>query len=71
VAVNLSEALSIMTKAGPNGIRAIPMAGQNVHTGLYKVEVRRGLKWECVIESVPKSTAENLISQATSRVLLG
>lgn len=72
MAINLSEALVVMRKAGPNNIRAIPMSGQNVHTGLYKVEVKHGLGWECVLEGIPKSTAENLISQAvTSRVILG
>jgi len=71
MAINLSEALAVMRKAGPNSIRAVPMVGQNVNTGLYKVEIRQGLSWQCILEGIPKSTAENLINQATSRVILG
>lgn len=71
MAVNISEALVVMRKAGPNGIRTMPMPGQNIHTGLYKIEVKQGSGWASILEGIPKATADSLINQSTSRVLLG
>ncbi|MCK9557561.1 MAG: hypothetical protein M0R50_05920 [Candidatus Cloacimonetes bacterium] len=70
MAINISEALTEMRKAGPRGIRTMPMPGQDINSGMYKIEIFRGVgQWECLLEGLPKSTAESLISQATSRVI--
>ena len=71
MAVNISEALTMMRKAGPTKVRAVPMPGQNVNTGNYKIEIDQGFgTWVCVIEGLPKVTAEGLIGQATNRVIM-
>ena len=71
MAINISEALVEMRKAGPRGIRTMPMTGQDINSGMYKIEVSHGGMWDCVLEGLPRSTAESLISQATSRVIFG
>lgn len=71
MAINISEALVQMRKAGPRGIRTIPMPGQDVNSGMYRIEISCGGTWECILEGLPRSTAESLISQATSRVICG
>ena len=71
MSVNISEALTMMRKAGPKKLRAVPMPGQNVNSGTYKIEIDQGFgTWTCVIEGLPKVTAESLISQATTRVIM-
>jgi hypothetical protein len=71
MAINISEAMVQMRKAGPRGIRAIPMAGQDVNSGTYKIEIFRGVgQWDSILEGLPKATADSLISQATSRVIM-
>ena len=71
MAINISEALVEMRKAGPRGIRTMPMPGQDINSGMYKIEVFRSVgQWDCILEGLPKSTAESLINQATSRVIM-
>lgn len=69
--INISEALVAMRKAGPRAVRAIPMPGQDVYNGSYMIEISQDNAWVCILEGLPRSTAESLITQATSRVLLG
>lgn len=70
MAINLSEALTTMRIAGQRNIRAVPMPGQNFNTGIYQIEIMRGGGWQCLLEGLPKATAEGLIDQATSRVIM-
>ena len=69
--MNLQEAIQQVKKAGPTRVRCTPMPGQNVNTGNYCVAINEGGTWRTVIDGLPKSTAEDIIRQATSRVLLG
>ena len=68
--MNLNEAVQQIKKAGPTNVRCTPDRGQNIHTGTYCIAIREGNTWQNVVEGLPKSTAEDLIRQATNRVLL-
>jgi hypothetical protein len=68
--VNISEAIRAVKKAGASKVRAIPMEGQNVHTGNYRIEIVESGTWMIVAEGMPKAVAEGIIAQATSNVLL-
>jgi hypothetical protein len=70
-AISLNEAVIKMRKAGATNVRAVPMAGQNVHTGNYQIEIMEGAGWTSIVSGIPKTTADSLIAQATNRVLLG
>jgi hypothetical protein len=70
MAINISEALVQMRKAGPRGIRTMPMPGQDINSGMYKIEISQGGMWSCILEGLPRATAESLISQATNRVIM-
>ena len=69
-AVNINEAIQAVKSAGPSRVRAVPMEGQNVHTGTYQIEIADKGSWHQVVTGLPKSTAESIIAQATSRVLM-
>ena len=68
--INISEALVQMRKAGSKGIRTMPMPGQDINSGMYKIEIARNGMWECILEGLPRATAESLISQATNRCIM-
>jgi hypothetical protein len=69
--VNLNEALIRLRKAGATACRAVPMHGQDVHTGQYQIEVQEGGKWNVLIEGLQRSSADDIIKQATNRMILG
>ena len=71
--MNLNETVQQIKKAGAQRVRCIPMPGQNVNTGFYAVQIKEAhtLDWNTIVDGLPKSTAEDLIKQATSRLILG
>ena len=69
--IDLNEAIQHIKKAGENNVRCTPMPGQNVRSGLYAIEVCEGGLWVSVAEGMTKMTAENIIVQATNRVICG
>jgi len=71
MAINLNETIQKIKKAGVNNVRAVPMAGQNVNTGQYMIEIKEGNAWVPIVEGIPRVTADNIIQQATNRVICG
>lgn len=69
--INLNEAVQRIKKAGEHNVRSVPMAGQNVHSGLYAIEILDEGHWVIVAEGMTKTTADNIITQATNRVICG
>ena len=69
--VNLNEAIQKIKKVGPSQVRTVPMPGQDVLTGRYKVEILESGLWSTVVENIPQSTATDLIRQATNRTICG
>lgn len=69
--ININEAIQAVKAAGSRRVRTVPMDGQNIHDGLYQIEVADTSGWHAVATGMPKVTAESIINQATSRVLLG
>jgi len=71
MAININEAIIKIKKAGPGKVRAVPMEGQNIHTGQYQIEVQENEEWIPVAVGVTKTIAENIINQAINRVICG
>ena len=69
--VNLTETIQVIKKAGATNVRATPMPGQNVATGMYRIETRSGSTWSTIADGMPKSTAEDIINQAVNRTICG
>ena len=69
--INLNEAIVKLKKAGSKNVRIVPMKGQPIAGGMHKIEIQEGGDWSCVVESLPKSAAEAIVTQATNRVILG
>jgi len=70
MAINISEALAEMRKAGPRGIKTMPMPGQSINTGSYQIDIARDGQWITILEGLPRATAESLIAQALNRVIM-
>ena len=69
--INVNEAVVKIKKAGSGKVRAVPMNGQNIHTGQYQIEIFENNEWSSVVAGVSKMVAENMISQAVNRVRCG
>jgi len=68
---NLNEAIVRIRAAGATNVRTVPMDGQHVTEGKYRVEICENGTWSPIIVGIAKSTADDLVTQATSRVILG
>ncbi len=71
MAVNLNEAIASIKRAGVANVRSVPMPGQNYNVGMYQIEIKNGNDWAPIVEGIPRATAENIIAQATNRVICG
>lgn len=68
--INLNEAITKIRKAGINNVRYVPIAGSNIN-GDYQIEIFENNTWNIIISNIPRTTAEDLVTQATNKVLLG
>lgn len=69
--VNVNEAIQKIKAAGTANVRSVPMPGQNVNSGDYQIEISQNGEWTPVATGISKKIAEDIISQATNRVILG
>lgn len=68
--INLNEAISIIKQAGASKIRVVPMPGKPFNGDSYRIEVLQE-GWVPLLENLPKSTAEDLVSKALNKVIMG
>jgi hypothetical protein len=71
MSININEAIQKIKAVGPKNVRVVPMPGQNVNSGDYQIEVLNGGSWSSIVLGIKKSMAEDIINQATNRVILG
>lgn len=69
--INVNEAIQKIKQAGSDSVRAVPMPGEDVKSGNYQIEIKSGDLWAPIVVGVNKKIAEDIISQATNRVILG
>lgn len=69
--ININEAIQKIKQAGAQAVRTVPMPGQSVDGGDYQIEIQVGNSWQPVVTGVKKPMAEDIVRQATNRVLLG
>lgn len=67
---NINEAVQKIRQVGGTNARVVPMDGHGLD-GLHYVEIRENGSWHAVVSGVTKKMAEDIISQATNRVILG
>ncbi len=67
----LNEAYSRIRKAGQSNVRVTPMPGQNINDGMHQIEIMEGNQWQTVVSGIPRSTAYDLVTKATNRVICG
>jgi hypothetical protein len=69
--VNVNEAIQKIKSAGATNVRVVPMSGQNINTGDYQIDLQSNGQWSTIVTGIKKSMAEDLVNQATNRVILG
>jgi hypothetical protein len=71
MSVNVNEAVSKIKSVGRNNVRSVPMSGQDVHNGSYQIEIKENNTWVSIAECPNKKIADEIIIQATNKVILG
>ena len=69
--VNVNEATRRIKAVGSSKVRSVPMEGANVQSGRYQIEIIEGGGWVPIAECPNKKIADDIISQAVNRTLLG
>lgn len=68
--INLSEAVAKIKKVGSTNARAVPMPGKTIQQD-HQIEIKENNNWTPILTGITKKMAEDLISQATNKVILG
>jgi hypothetical protein len=71
MALDLAAAVQRIKRVGQTNVRAVPMSGQNVQGGDYQIEICEGGSWSAIVTGIKQPMAEDIISQASNRVILG
>lgn len=71
MSINVNDAVSAIKKAGIGNTRVIQMPNESLD-GLHQIEVQRtpGV-WQPILVGIKKPMAEDIVRQATNRVILG
>lgn len=69
--INVNEATQRIKKAGANNVRVTPCPGQHVQTGQHQIEICEDNSWIVVAVCPNKKIAEDIVSQAVNKVILG
>ena len=69
--LDVNNATLAIKKAGATNVRATPMSGQSITEGDYQIEINENGQWIPVIAGIKKLIAEQIITQALNRVILG
>lgn len=69
--LNLTEAIQRIKSAGAKNVRVVPMPNQSAINGMHMIEVKDGGSWTGIVSGLSKTAAEDIVRQATNRVLLG
>ena len=68
--ININSITEAIKRAGPTKVRITPMAGQTIE-GKQQIEVSEGGSWSVIADGLSYKMASDLVSQASSRVILG
>lgn len=67
---NINETVTKIKIAGPSNVRHIPLDGETIN-GKYKIEIKEGGQWASIAECPNRKMAEEIISLAINRTILG
>lgn len=71
MSINVNEAVATIKKVGANNTRVIQMPNQSLD-GLHQIEVQLNPGvWQPILTGIKKTMAENIVREATNRVILG
>ena len=67
---DINEAIQKIKSVGSSAVRVVPMNGQTVD-GNHQIEINQNGNWTTILTGVKRPMAEDIIRQATNKVLLG
>jgi hypothetical protein len=68
--MNINETVTRIKAAGPSNVRHTPLDGETIN-GKYRIEIKEGGKWASIAECPNRKMAEEIISLAMNRTILG
>ena len=68
---NINEAIQKIKQVGATNTRIVPMPGQTALDGKQQVEICEAGNWRAVVVGVTRKMAEDIVAQASNRVILG
>jgi len=73
MAINVNEAVQKIKAKGAKNVRIVPMTGQSISDGDYQIELMEAgsNNWQPLVSGIKKKMAEDLVSQAINKVILG
>ncbi len=71
MSINLNEAINKIKQVGSLNTRIVPMKGQSVVDGDHQIEILESGSWRAIVSGIKRRTAEDIVSQSTSRLILG
>lgn len=67
---NINETIVKIRKVGALNVRFVPLDGETIN-GKYKIEIRDNGIWNSISECPNRKIAEEIVSLATNRTILG
>lgn len=69
--MDINQIINKIKAAGIVNTRILPMEGHDPLNGLQKIEIKENGHWHSIISNVPKIIAEQAVTMASNRVILG
>ncbi len=68
---NINEAIQKIKAVGTSNTRIVPMVGQSAVAGRQQIEICENGVWRAVVSGITQKMAEDIVTQATNKVILG
>jgi hypothetical protein len=68
---NINEAILKIKQVGRGNTRIVPMTGESTLDGKQQIEICESGNWRPVVAGVTRKMAEDIIGQASNKVILG
>lgn len=71
MAININEAIAAIKRVGMHKVRVVPVTGQSPLDGKQQIEICENGVWSAVVTGVTSNMAQDILSQASNRVICG
>ena len=69
--ININEVTQKIKAVGVNNVRIVTMDGQPAVEGLHQIDINSNGQWITIATGMKRNIAEDIVRQATNKVILG